>query len=244
MASTNKVARNLPAPNLDGVEVGNRGGKYGEQYCVPIYPPRTALSDEGSYFTVKNPTSGTGIASIAAADADDPLETYILMRNNDSIGYKRAYLDYLKLNCTVAGVGHTSSRYTMTLDAGVGRYTSGATMTAAPTNVNMDSSELSVCTCIGGPLITTAATSQARRVAQGVIRAAVINVIGDVHLFLFGGGPGGGYRGVAEGTTQMCSIIPAPPIIVGPQQSFLFSVWGASMSTGVAFEIEMGWWER
>jgi len=244
MAGTNKVARVLPTLNLDGVEVANRGGKYGEQYIIPTFPPRVALADEGSYFTVKNPASGTGIASIAAADADDPLETYILMRNNDVAGGKSAYLDYLKLNCTVAGVGHTSSRYTMTIDNGVARYTSGASMTAAPTNVNMGSSMASIVTCIGGPLITTAATSAARRVAHGLLRAAVINVVGDMHTFIFGGGPGAGFRSVAEGTTQMCSVLPAPPVIVGPQQSFLFSVWGASMTTGVAFEIDMGWFER
>jgi len=244
MASTVKVYREQPSLNIDGETINTRGGRYGELYTVPIYPARSAIADEGAYFTVKNPTSGNGIATIAAATSDSALETYILMRNNAVAGQRRAYLDYLKLHCTAAGVGHTSSRYTMTIDNGVARYTSGAAMTAIPTNVNMDSGEASICTCIAGPLITTAATSAARRVAHGVIRAAVINVVGDAHVFVFGGGGSCAYRGVAEGTTQMFSVIPAPPIVVGPQQSFLFSVWGASMSTGISFEIEMGWWER
>ena len=243
MAGTNKVARAQPAITIDGLEISNRGGSHGEQYVIPILPPRMAIADEGAYFTVKNPTSGTGIITIAAADADDPLETYILMRNNDVAGGRRAYLDYLKLRLTVVPTGNTSLHYTMTLDSGVARYTSGATMTAAPTNVNMDSAEASVCTCIGGPLITTAAIA-ARRVAHGIVRVAVISVVGDLNVFIFAGGASPVFRSLAEGTLQMTSVTPAPPIVVGPQQSFLFSLWGASMSVGATFEIEMGWYER
>jgi len=243
MASTNKVARAQPSLTLDGVEIANRGGRYGEQYVIPTLPPRIAIADEGAYFTAKNPISGTGIATIAAADADDPLETYILLRNTAAVGGRRAYLDYLWLNCTVAGVGHTSSRWTMSVDEGIGRYTSGAAMTAAPTNVNMESSEASVCTCIAGPLVTTAAVN-ARRIAHGILRAGVINVVGDVCMFFFNGGQGPAFRSVAEGVTQMTAVIPVPPIVVGPQQSFLFSIWGASMTVGIAFEINLGWYER
>lgn len=240
MANTNKVARVLPTLTVDGIEVANRGGRYGENYVIPLFSPRIGLADEGSYFVAMNPTPGTGLATIAAPTTLVDTSPFLMLLNNDVAGQKRAYLDFIKLIVTAAGTAGASLKYNCKIDNGVGRYTSGATLTAAPVNVNMDSSVAAVCAVKGGPLVAAAATAAVRLLGGGVFKTG-IPVIGDTYILTFGASEGGVGSAVA---TINSVIFNHPPVVIGPQQTFLFHLWLPSQSGASSYEVEMGWVER
>ena len=201
-------------------------------------------ADAGKYFVWDNPTPGTGVSGIADSTAIAQTKSMLLLKNNNTVGSGiRLYLDYLRLSCTGAGVGHTTHAMVFDVETSqsVDRYTSGGT-SDTPVNVNGDSSTASAVVARSGPLVTVAATSN-RRIANIVMRQAVIGVVGDTFVFNFGA-PGYGISGgVTEGTTQMNRSFAVPPIIIGPQQYFRAQVWGGSMSTSPAYEFSLGYVE-
>jgi hypothetical protein len=237
------TSRVFPTKIADNVQQSPRMTPYGEfgvaNYMNDVYP----VADEGQYFAIVNPTLGTGIATIAAADAYDPLETYILLQNMEPIGGKRVYLDFLRLLCTGAGTNGTNLHFSTAIDGCVSRYTSGDALASQPKNVNMDSNNRSCVQAYAGPLITTAASANVRYLDNGKVRL-VIPVVGDSYQFNFGSKAGGNGGLITSGTTQCSLIFTHVPVIIGPQQSFLFSLWGTSQSAGPAFTISFGWWER
>lgn len=240
MANTAKVNINKPTVSAANTDVPIRGSKYGEQLQVPLSDSRQALADEGSYYVVSNQTPGTGLATTATASAVLDVSPYFMLLNNDAAGGKNVYLDYLKLICTVSGAAATSVRYTVKVDNGVGRYTSGSSLTALPQNVNMNSSGVTVCLAYAGPLVAAAATAAVRVLGSGAFRTGV-PVIGDTYILNFGT-PG---IGVGSGVATINNVIfNHPPVIIGPQQTFLLHLWLPAQSVASNYEIEVGWWER
>jgi len=98
-----------------------RGGRYGEQYVLPLIPTKHLLADEGSYFIATNPTPGTALAyNIQAAFSDTVPLFYV--QNNDSKANpfgKRLYLDYIKLICTTAPASSTGVRFALKTDPAI-----------------------------------------------------------------------------------------------------------------------------
>jgi hypothetical protein len=201
------------------------------------------LADMGDYFIARNPTPGTGLAGIAAADGLDDTEGTLLVRNSNSA--KRVYLDYLKLRVTVAGTNGTNAHFASKIDQG-NRYTSGGTA-IAPVNVNMASSNTAGVTGIFGALVTTAATAGARLVGAGVVRRATIVVAGDEYFWDFGGRVPADTRPAtiaADSTTNVSTAIAHCPVVLGPGDSWWFSVYSSSQTVGTSFEYELGFWVR
>jgi len=116
-------ARAVPSPQSDQkAPVTNvRGGRYGEQYVLPLIPTKHLLADEGSYFIATNPTPGTALAyNIQAAFSDTVPLFYV--QNNDSKANpfgKRLYLDYIKLICTTAPASSTGVRFALKTDPAI-----------------------------------------------------------------------------------------------------------------------------
>jgi len=107
-------ARAVPSPQSDQkAPVTNvRGGRYGEQYVLPLIPTKHLLADEGSYFIATNPTPGTALAYNVQAAFSDTVPLFYV-QNNDSKANpfgKRLYLDYIKLICTTAPASSTGTR--------------------------------------------------------------------------------------------------------------------------------------
>lgn len=203
------------------------------------------LADEGSYFVARNPTIGTGVAGIAAADAADDLETLLFLRNTsaDSEG-KRIYLDYLRLVPTAAGTNGTTTQYYSWIDTGTSRYTSGGSA-ITPQNVNMDSSESAPVTCMFGALVTAAASADKRTVGGGSLRLGVIKVIGDIYTFEFGPARGALPTSlVTSGTAQAIVTVRHAPVVLGPGDMFGLEVYAASQTVAASFEFELGFWVR
>lgn len=240
MANTSKVNTAKPTAYAENADVPDRGSKYGEKGVLPYGSGLHNVADEGSYFVVTNPAPGTGLATVAAPTALADVSPFFMLLNNAAAGGKRVYMDYIKLLVTAAGTAGASLHYNVKIDNGVGRYTSGTTLTSTPQNVNMDSAVATACLAYGGPLVAAAATAAARLLGGGLFKVS-IPVVGDNYILTFGCPAGGVGSGVA---TIANAILNHPPVVIGPQQSFFLHLWLPSQSAASSYEIEVGWWER
>ena len=234
------VNEELPTAGTDEDWKGLRVNRRGEQMVQPLDP--IALAREGSYFVVTNPTPGTGLIGIAASTAYDAAEAFLHIRNTSTT--KKVHLHYMHLKATAAGTNGTTFGVTMVGDRGTTRYTSGGA-TLTPVNPNMSSSATASDVVIkGGPLVTTAASADARILGDYPLRT-VIKVIGDSYLFTFGGANPLSVAGVPlEGTTQTAMQIQCPPVVLGENDQFLFHEYAASQTVGAAFTMSLGFWLR
>ncbi len=228
----------------DGENGVARGSRYGDVSVQSIHGSKLdALADEGSYFVATNPTPGTGIAGIAAADGLDDLEALIFLRNGAS-NDKRIHLDYIWLTVTAAGTNGTNFAFAMKGDKGNSRYSSGGSA-ITPVNPNMVEARTSgIDTLRFGAVVPTAATSEARLIHHGSLRT-LIKVIGDKYLFKFGDSSPGVISGIPlDGTLQASINIPCPPVILGAGDSFLFHEFSASQTVAASYQFTMGFWVR
>lgn len=247
MASTNRVSRTKPQATADAIEASNRGGRYGEQYIQMFHGKKHNLADEGSYFVATNPTLNTAIAlttsittwadSGATSSAAFFLKNGELRTNSDA---KRVYFDYIKLTSVGVPTSATEWQYAIHTDDAAARYTSGGSA-ITPVNPNADSSVVSISTCYFGAIVTAAATNR-RLVSRGMIRPS-IPVTRDEFILVSGSVELGGCYQAAAGVLARI-VIPMPPIIIGPQQQMVLSLWGVANAAASTWEFEACWWER
>jgi hypothetical protein len=234
--------RSLPTPGGQGEYLPARASRYGELVVTPINQKVYGLVDDGSYFIATNPTMGTNIAGIAASTSYDAAEHLLHLRNTSTT--KRLYLDFIDLQVGVAGTNGTTTGFTMVMDTGATRYTSGGS-TITPVNACMDSSETAECVLKFGALVTGAATADVRPLGDFMVRN-VIKVVGDSYRFTFGdSGASWECAGASlNGTTSAKITIPCPPVILGETDQFLLSDWAASQSVASEYQFRMGFWLR
>lgn len=237
------TGRALPSKFVDNVEAPYRVSRYGELVVRPFGKPNYVLSDEGTYFVISNPTPGTAIAGIAATGAFSDAESLLYIKNGASVGDgTRIYLDWLQLIVTAAGTNGTDHRFVSKTDSGADRYTSGGS-SITPVNPNMDSSAASVATVKFGALVTTAASTSARLIQNGLIRP-VITVAGDVYTFEFGGAVQAPPALITSGTAISQVNISHAPVVIGPQQYFVMSLHATAQTAASSYEFNGGYWER
>lgn len=214
-------------------------------------PKQHRYADAGKYFTATNPTPGTGIVTgVVTALADTT--PYIVFKNNNPVASGiKCYLDKLVLDVTVVGVTFSGSRkfaHKLDTSQSTTRYTSGAGAIhgAGQTNpvngTNADSSNPSGALVYVGA-ITAAAAGGARLVESGTLCGA-IEVVFSTFVFDYGVPLSQPITGLVDNsTTPMHKYFPVAPIVVGPQEHYLFHVWGATMATGITFGYNLGWVE-
>lgn len=241
------ASRLLPAPAADGTVVNLRASKYGDVSAQIIGHKKHVLADEGTYFVSTNPTPGTGIGApiVTSFSATGPMFAFI---NNNPIGGARAYLDYLKLVCTVVAASGTAFYMTAIRDQISRQITTDNTTTATPVNVNGDSQVKSNCIfkyCATTINVAAAATPQAAVVARASMGG--VTVVGDELVMDFGATDPASYSGLyaAQLTCAGRKVSVCPPVIVAPQQLVFFNLWiPGNSGTGLSYEFELAHWER
>ena len=237
------IARARPTPVESGVSViARRVSPHGEPYTIPVMSPAQALADEGSYFTVINPTLLTGLATVAAPTTADDTKPFIILHNNDAVGGRHIKPDYIRLLCTAAGTAGTSVHVCIKLDKAP-RYTSGSTLTTTPKNVNMGSGIQSVALVYAGPLVAAAASTALRTIAHSLMKSS-IPAAGDEFVIKFGAtSPAGAGqdKGAADESTYICNM---PPVSLGPGDLMLVHLFLPSQSAASSYELDMGFYER
>jgi hypothetical protein len=237
--------RDLPGTAYtEGQTTPLRSTKRGELFTQSIAKGQTALVEEGSYFLATNPTPGTGIAGIAAANGYDATEALCTIRNGATAGdtAKRLYIDYIKLQLTVAGTNGTNLTYATHKDKGNSRWASGGTA-YTPVNMNMGSDLSSSASVHFGALVTDAATADVAKMQSGNLRTA-IGVVGDEIILDCGGSVAAGPSSLFEGTLICKQVIKHIPIVLNPGEELVLTVNAASQSVGTSFEFEICYWER
>lgn len=256
------VSRTLPQGNADGPqnEVFQRAGRYGEGAVLSYIRKQHLLADEGQYFVANNAQTAITAQATNAYDATKPT---ILIANTDSSSNplgKRIYIDYIALLAGGTAYSNATSNtgifWQLGIDSG-NRYSSGGTaLTIA--NPNMDiAAASSVAKAYAGGITTTAASGQFRNVsAMRLMRLPVSATVlslanSDRFFFTFGGveANAGDIQLQASATVEVTTVARAmsgPPVIIGPNQSFLFNINAISNGTPVAgnLHVEIGWWER
>jgi len=241
------ASRALPALTAEGgtgpVRMTHRGELVAWQLGKPLY----GACDEGGYFTAVNPTVGTGIAGIAAADGYSAIETLFLLYNSSTVAERtRLYLDYIEIHNTVVDTAGTNIRVDCHIDTG-DRFSSGGTA-ITPANMNTDSTASAKGRLRFGAVVSTAASSSVRQVYGKALSTTDI-VVEDVIRFEFGnsGGaasPASVLHQVGEGTTGRVWVLPCPPVVLGANSSFLMAVDCASQSGAATWAFNSGWFER
>lgn len=202
-------------------------------------------ADAGKYFTATiGGTPGTGIIS-GVTTALVNTTPYLFFYNGNTVtsGIK-CYLDTLFLHATAIGASESRLEATFQLDVtqGVSQYTSGATL-LTPTNCNSDSSNASSVVLRVGAVVCVAA---ANRNVWHTTMSTAIPLIEDQWSWDFGGSGAfhsGGNVIADTSSTAHHRQFPAPPIVVGPGETFRFNTWGAAMGTGVTFTGNLSWVE-
>src|SRR6476469_4451251 len=221
------VNRLKPSRVSDGSNVSMRMTRYGGVIVEPITSGTYPLADEGSYFKVTNPTMGTGITA-AITTAFSATAAFYNVRNTDSAGGKRLYMDYITLICNTVPASSTSMQLAVTLDnPGTARYSSGGSA-LTPVNTNMDDTTGTIANVHAGAVVLTAASGSARTVSRGVLRSA-IPVLQDAVMIQFG--EASNVLGTLGGTTALATADNCGPLIIGPQQDLNIHLWWPSNAT-------------
>ena len=247
-----KVARRLPLPQVDTSEIPGRSGRYGELYTQSLVSTRQVLVEEGTYFSITNPTPGTAIAYGSSGTQATFVDTvpFLQILNTGNPGDPNApivYPDYIKLaQLGTAPASTTSVRAALKLDNGFRVATAGTPATNVPlsTNMNLATAQPAsrVVTFSGAVATIPAASAAARLVANWQVKGGpTLNL--DEYITAFGindAALGGGYL-----TTVASYEARVPPVAIGPGQCLTMYLWFISGITNpFSYEFEIGLWER
>lgn len=240
--------RTQPTPYSSGSEVPLVASPHGEQYVQGTYGGKLwTPADRGQYFVATNPTVATGIAGIAAADGYNAAETLFLLYNTAtgaSGDETRIYLDFLELQCTVVDTAGTDIRFDHHIDS-IDRFTSGGT-NITPVNPNMDSSASAKGRLRFGAVVSASASTSVRYLGGRQLSSTDL-VANDLMLFSFGGSNAFSSQGsnlTEEATLARLWQVACPPVVLGPGDSYLFTINCASQTGAATWTFNTGWVER
>ena len=248
-----RVQRLLALSQRTGEQVASilRMGTYGEIVADLLTGKQHKLSDEGSYFLTRSPTIGTGIATIVASNAFADTSPYIILTNNNPVGGRNIYLDYILMRLTVAGTSSTNLQWAVRID-NIPRYSSGGVggagtgLTAilqGPVPTNTGAPANSSALVYAGALVAVAGSTNVRTLGNGMLRSAIA-VVNDSYLINFAGIDMQQDGVLVSGTAIAQRSVTHPPVCIAPQGSFLLHLWGTSQAAATSCEIEIGHVER
>lgn len=246
-----RSGRTLPSIRSgDGLETDLRVSRYGEAFTTPMGMWRRNAAKEGTYFYAHNATNdaATTIAGHAApvlADADATMTKPLIHAVNLSAitGTTLVELDFLIIEVVTAGASGTQACWATQLDiASRGITTPGTALTKV--NPNMQSSATSNLTVTAGAIVVPVETTSVRHLSHGTHRPS-IEIAGDKYIHVFGGEPAQLANSDAAAAALRTFIVNQPPVILGPNDVFLFALHGqASQNAAGVYKIQMGWTER
>jgi hypothetical protein len=236
------ITNGLPTRQADdasGTVTPSRADSYLGACVTPLSSKEYGAVSEGSYFIACTPTAGTGIIGHAAPTTFDEAKPILVLYNASTTKY--VYPQFIQLNETVASVGGTRMQFSLTTDNGNRVSSAGTALTI--NNANGASSVATAVTATFGAVVGTAATGARKYYGDIVFRQTTIDIIGDNYTIVFGA-PSSNGGASSKVATLIDSSRVAPPIAIGPGQSFTMVQWAASQSTGPTFQVIAGWIER
>jgi hypothetical protein len=201
----------------------------------PLFVTAHELANEGSYWSAKNPTPGTGLATIAAATTIDDTKPFAMIKGPTTSG-KVFFVDYVRLVCTAPGTAGTSLRAAWHIDDTKADPTGGTQLTL--NNLRQDIPNNLVETKIfAGPLAAAAASGNVRELVAPLLKSS-IPAVNDIYLMKFGGSD----QGVPTAATLV--YYGGPALIVPANKIATLHLMLPSQSAASSYEIEIGGSER
>jgi len=243
------VASKLPQFSADSSNAiqNVRLGSYGEVAVNNYLSKKFGPAVEGSYFsTVTTPGGQIVIPAIVTSYANTA--GVFWFQNNNPVGGRTAYLDYLKLTCTTVPASTTQFRYAIIRDtaqqlAGTSYLTTNNSSTAVPANTSA-AGPASGC-LVGYQSAVTANVNTAPTANGAVIACGAIGglpIIGDEFVIDFGGDQAQSWAGVAVASRKVSA---APAIALAPgQQIMIVPWWPNNAATGGKYDLEFTHIER
>jgi hypothetical protein len=214
----------------------DRATPYSDAYVVPVGSARSALAEEGSYFTANNATTATEITAHAAPAIGDEATKPILYLYNG--GSKFITIDNVYVRTETVNTSASDVYYTVSVNSEASRDSGGTAIT--PQNARSDNPITSGATIYFGAVVCTPSTN--RLISRTLVRQA-IGVTEDRYYFQFG--EPFGYTGPAYVATVSDISRQLPPVVIAPGGEFLFTYIGPSgASTAATHEFMLGYWER
>lgn len=192
---------------------------------------------EGS-FGVLSTTSGTAVTGQASITAYDATKLALHVKNNETS--KSLIIKYIRMLVGTAVTGMTTQRYEFRTDTQTGLASGGTALTARRPNLAVASSLGNIVGTVGTPT-TVAGSANEQLVYSGLVRSGV-GAAGDLFTWTFGEtlAPANNGFALALTTTAAQIAIGHGPLIVPPGGALRMAHWGASATTGGAFEWEIG----
>lgn len=243
MITDSVVSRRRPTPVTDGLNgaSNDRRSPYGD--AVAYQTERNALADEGSYYTVNNPTIDTTVAYgiITTYVATTPM---FLIANTAPVGGRSIFLDFIKLRVTVAPASATNWKYVVDVDSSQRLSTAptgGANRTVNNVNPSLPNDfEGQVWAFTGGTVLTVMAGTSIRTVAHGAIAMSIPLALDEL-VIAFGQGD----LASAPATAVSRRVAAAPPCVIPPGCSAAIHQFGTGNAvTGLSAEYSLGMWQR
>ena len=234
--------------NAQGTGSAFRLASRGEQVAINIWNGMHSLAMEGSYWVASTATPGTGIAiSVTTGTTFSDTQALICLNNTDTLGGKTIYLDFITMVITTVPTSATSVHLAHRVDA-VNRGTAGTQLGAnlvapRPSNMNFAGTAIGQCFALGASAVSVAAASATvRNLGRNVLRSQ-IPVIQDQYTIKFGAVENASSPNIGATTAQNMTFY-APPIAIGPQQSYVCNEWAVARSAATSGELIVGWVER
>ncbi len=213
----------------------------GEAAVADFGLARAHLADEGSYYTVNNPTIDTTVAYGVIATW---VTTTVAFLISNSSATRSVTLDYLTIRPTVAPASATNWKFAIEMDNTL-RTSTAPTGGVSRTVNNINPAvaqdfEGTVWAFTGGTVLTIMAAGAPRLTHQGPW-ANSIPVALDEMTLLFG------HPGVAgtPATTVGRRVTGTAPCVIPPGCSAAISMYGTSNAiTGMSAEYSLGLWQR
>ena len=245
--------RAQPTRFLDNMNPSSpqRATSYNETVVQSMVATKHTLSEEGSYFTIINPTPGTGVAH-ALTTAFSSTAALFSLFNSAPIGGPNVYLDYLRLIETgTAPATSLQQDFVIQLDQALNRAPTANNVALTAVNLNLGSGNKGFASwqafnagSLTVPAQATASTKNASRIhiATGQV------ILGDCNVIQFGSVdtvPGQGGATAVRATDLARRVTHAPPVMCAPQTWLTIFRWGIGEATNVpTYEYEIGYWER
>jgi len=242
------IAKNIDSaqPNLGAPA---RFGARGEHIVQNVWNGMQQLAAEGSYYIASTATPGTGITlSVATGTSFADTQALLCINNTDSVGTqgKVITLDFICIVVTTVPTNATSVHLAHRIDSQT-RGTTGTQLGAVgtsprQTSMNYSGSAVGQVFALGGSAVSVAASGSVRNVGRNVLRSQ-IPVIQDCYFIKFGSAEMSASPNIGATTAQSLTFY-APPVQIGPGQSYVCNEWAVARSAATSGELIVGWIER
>jgi hypothetical protein len=214
---------------------------------VGILPTRQQAGQLGAYYTVTNPTPGTGITGGLVTGFSATADGLMTIANS---GGRTIYLDVLTLMISgTMPTGTTVQKLAVYLETGIVAPTAGnSVVTAKSLNPGVGvASSATVNVFVGGmATIPATAAGATRTLVTNTSLPTSLGIVGDSYVYNFGGDPAqsGGQLTAARLTAPARIVTSCNPVTIPPNYTAILDWWWITQAANApVMEYELGWFE-